>query len=475
MQQLLKRLNQNWVPNKPFLVNSILKKLFFVVSFFGGTMAYSQQGPTLPPKYVDGILAVVGEKVIMMSDFETEKVQMARGQNLKDSQQMFCNLLEQMVIRKLMLSQAEIDSLPISQDRVEAEIDNRIRAFQRQAGSVADLEKYLGKTIQEFKEEIRPKMKEQLMAQEMRNKITSSVKISPKEVQKFYDEIPQDSLPIIPTEVEVAQLILELPVSQISRDFAKEQLEDLRKRILKGESFDRLARAYSMDPGSKNNNGLLPEFGRGEMVGQFERMAFKLKEDSISPVFQTDYGYHIMKLIKRKGERVIAQHILIRPENTSDDYARANKLSDSIYQALSDGKLDWCIAVKSHASEQLGNKGYCGFLTDEATGLQKTIFESLPTDVKQVVEKLKPGQFSQPAITMLPDGRAVYRIIYLKTFIPPHQANLIQDYSRLQMEADAKKKQEAIDKWVSKFKGKTYIKIKSRNFQCSQLKKWENE
>jgi peptidyl-prolyl cis-trans isomerase SurA len=214
-----------------------------------------------------------------------------------------------------------------------------------------------GKTIQEFKEEIRPKMKDQLMAQEMRSKITSPVKISPKEVQKYYDEIPQDSLPIIPTEVEVAQLILELPVSKLAQDFAKEQLQDLRNRVLKGESFDRLARSYSMDPGSKNNNGLLPEFGRGEMVGQFERMAFKLKEDSISQVFQTDYGFHIMKLIKRKGERVIAQHILIRPENTSDDYAKSNKLADSIYNALSEGKLDWCMSGKSNASVQLGNEG----------------------------------------------------------------------------------------------------------------------
>ena len=456
-------------------MNRFVKFAFIFVSFFGVTKLVAQQGPSLPPKYVDGILAVVGEKVIMMSDFETEKVQLARGQNLKDSQQIYCNLLEQMIVRKLMLSQAEIDSLPVSSDRIESEIDNRIRSFQRQAGSVADLEKYLGKSIQEFKEEIRPKMKEQLLAQEMRSKITSPVKISPKEVQKFYDEIPADSLPIIPTEVEVAQLILELPVSKLAQDFAKEQLEDLRARILKGESFDRLARSYSMDPGSKNNNGLLPEFGRGEMVGQFERMAFKLKEDSISQVFQTDYGFHIMKLIKRKGERVIAQHILIRPENTSDDYTKSNKLADSIYNALSQGKLDWCVAVKSHASEQLGNKGYCGFLTDEATGLQKTVFDGLPTDVKQIVEKLKPGQFSEPAITMLPDGRAVYRIIYLKTFISPHQANLIQDYSRIQMEADAKKKQEAIDKWVSKFKGRTYIKIKSRSFQCDQLKKWEND
>jgi peptidyl-prolyl cis-trans isomerase SurA len=182
-----------------------------------------------------------------------------------------------------------------------------------------------------------------------------------------------------------------------------------------------------------------------------------------------------MKLIKRKGERIIAQHILIRPENTSDDYSKASKLTDSIYNVLVSGKLDWCTAVKSHASEQMGNKGYCGFLTDEATGLQKTEFETLPTDVKQVIEKMKPGNFSEPKITMLPDGRSVYRIVYLKSFIAPHQANLIQDYSRIQMAAEAKKKQQAIDKWVTRYKGKTYIKIKTRELHCENIKKWVNE
>lgn len=447
--------------------------VFILLSLWGTSSA--QQGPNLPPKYVDGIMAVIGEKIIRRSDFETEKMDMARGQILKDSHLLYCLLFEKLIVQKLMLNQAEIDSLPVTNDRIESDIDNRIRYFQRQVGSVAELEKYIGKTISEYKDEIRPKIREQLLAQEMRNKITSPVRISPKEVQQYYDNIPQDSLPLVATEVEVAQLILELPYSTLAQDFAKSQLEVLKARILNGESFDKLARAYSMDPGSKNNNGLLPEFGRGEMVGQFERMAFKLKEDSISPVFQTDYGYHIMKLIKRKGERIIAQHILIRPENTSDDYSKASKLTDSIYNVLVSGKLDWCTAVKSHASEQMGNKGYCGFLTDEATGLQKTEFETLPTDVKQVIEKMKPGNFSEPKITMLPDGRAVYRIVYLKSFIAPHQANLIQDYSRIQMAAEAKKKQQAIDKWVAKYKGKTYIKIKTRELHCDNIKKWVND
>ncbi len=456
-----------------FLLRTITFFLVALTSFTSQLTA--QQGPALPPKFVDGILAVVGEKVILASDYETEKVQIARGQVLPDSQKIYCYVLEQLIVRKLMLSQAEIDSLPIPDDRVEAEIDNRIRNFQRQAGSLSDLEKYLGKTIQEFKEEIRPKMREQLLSQEMQQKITGNIRISPKEVQEFYKRIPEDSLPVIPTEVEVAQLLVELPISQVSTDFAMDQLEQLRKRILKGESFEKLARLYSMDPGSKNQGGLLPEFGRGEMVPQFERMAFKLKEDSLSPVFKSDFGYHLMKLIKRKGERVIAAHILIRPENTSDDYLIAANRADSIYQVLSTGEMDWCTAVKKYSSEKLGNQGYCGFLTDESTGMQKTLFEALPTDVKQIVEKLKPGEYSKPAVTQTPDGRIMYRILYLKTFIAPHQANLIQDHSRIQMEAESEKKQKTTDKWVEKHRKRTYIKIYARDAACNDLLKWENE
>jgi len=459
--------------------SQILRLQFIaIITFFslGKLMAQpGSSGVAMPPQYADGILAVVGDQIILHSDFETEKVQLSRGKELPDTQQMYCFVLEQLVIRKLLLSQAQLDSLPLDDDRIEAEIDNRIRNFQRQAGSLDELERYLGKTIQEFKEEIRPKMREQMLSQQMEATITGTVKVSPQEVQEYYKQIPEDSLPVIPTEVEVAQLLVELPISKISEDFAKEQLLELKRRILKGESFEKLARAYSMDPGSKNTGGMLPEFGRGEMVGAFERMAFKLKEDSISDVFKTEFGYHIMKLKKRKGEKILAAHILIRPENTSDDYMQASQRADSIYQALQSGEIEWCDVVKKYSSEKLGNRGYCGFLVDQATGLQKNLFESLPSDVKLVVDKMKAGEYSKPAIIMTPDGRSMYRILYLKKFVAPHRANLIQDYSRIQMEAESRKKQLALEKWVEKFRQKTFIKVIPRDISCDNIARWNHD
>lgn len=426
-------------------------------------------------QHVDGIMAIVGDKIVMRSDFETEMAQLTRSGGVMDSAALNCLVLKRLIMRKLMLNQAEVDSLPLSEERIESEIENRLRYFQRQAGSQADLERYLGKTLSEYKEEIRPRMKEQLLAQEMETKITSGIRISPQEVRQFYDSIPTDSLPMIPAEVEVAQLLIEPPVSLEAKEYAREQLEILRERILAGEKFEKLARSYSQDPGSKENGGLLPEFGRGEMVSEFERMAFKLKPDSLSPVFESQYGYHLMKLIKRKGEKVIAAHILIRPENTSADFAVVSARMDSIYNMLYAKQIDWCTAVKRYASADIGNKGYCGFLTDETTGSQKMLFEDLPLEIKPVVDKLRPGEFSEAMRSYTPDGRVVFRMVYLKSFIAPHQANLIQDYGRIQLEAEAVKKQKAIETWVEKTRVNTYIKVNSGQIACPDIKKWENQ
>jgi peptidyl-prolyl cis-trans isomerase SurA len=432
--------------------------------------AFAAAGLKAQPMHVDGIMAVVGDKVVLRSDYETEMGQLARSGNFKDSQQLSCLVLRKLILRKLMLNQAELDSLPLSEERVDAEIDNRLRYFQRQAGSQADLERYLGKSLAEYREDIRPKMQEQLLAQEMENKITSVVKISPQEVKQFYNDIQKDSLPIIPAEVEVAQLLIEPPVSPEAKEFAREQLQLLRQRLLAGESFEKLAKTYSQDPGSKENNGLLPEFGRGEMVPEFERMAFKLKPDSISPVFESPFGFHLMKVSKRLGERVLASHILIRAEYTTSDFLTTQKKIDSAYDMLYEKKIDWCTAVKRYASAEIGNKGYCGFFTDETTGSQKMIFDELPPEIKMIVDKLKPGEFSEPARTFTPDGRAIYRMLYLKSFTAPHQASLEQDYGRIQLEAEARKKQKAIDTWVNKTKKDTYIRVQSNLIQCPDLK-----
>lgn len=426
-------------------------------------------------QHVDGIIAIVGDKIILRSELELEKTQILQSGAVVDTQAIVCALLRKQITKRLMLNQAEIDSVVITDERVDAEIENRLRNYIQQAGSEAELEKYIGKSLAEYREEIRPKMKEQLLIQEMESKITANIKISPQEVKKFFDTIPADSIPVIPTEVEVAQLIIEAPISQAAKDYARMQLEALRKRILAGENFEKLAVAYSQDPGSGEQGGLLPEFGRGDMVPEFEREAFKLKPDSLSEVFESGFGFHLIKMVKRKGEKIIAKHILIRPQNTSADYIVASRRADSIYQAVASGLMPWCDAVRKYLPKAYGDKGSCGFLKDENTGSQKIIFEALSPELKQIVEKMPPGTFSKPAAIKTPDDRTVYRIVYLKTFIAPHQANLSQDYGRIQIEAESVKKQQAIEAWAVKTRKTTYIRINRDFVNCPDLYLWENQ
>ena len=221
------------------------------------------------------------------------------------------------------------------------------------------------------------------------------------------------------------------------------------------------------------------EFGRGEMASEFERMAFKLKQDSISPIFETEFGYHIMKVSKRRGERVVASHILIRAENTNDDITKALYKIDSAYNLLNEGKIQWCDAVKKYATAGdkflAYDKGSCGFYTDMRTGMQNMQFENLPPDVRKIAEKMKPGEIASPQLTNTEDGRPVYRLIYVKSITPPHSANLVQDYSKIQMQADNKKRYETLQKWITSQRNVTYIRFKGRSLDCENLKTWEHE
>ncbi len=459
-----------------------LNRIFFGLCVLIALPSFAQSitsGPLLPPKYVDGVLVVVGNKVILRSELEENKMQMEMDMRDKDPKSIECMVLEQLIINKLLLHQAELDSLPVSNEEIEYTIDNRLRYYRSKIGSTEQLEKYLGKSIALWKEEIRPLMREELMINAMRNNILRDVKISPQEVKAFYDSIPVDSLPVIPTEVEVAQLLVIPEVSLESKEFAREQLQSVRNRIIRGESFEKLARAYSMDPGSKAQGGLLPEFGRGDMAAEFERMAFKLKPDSISPIFETEFGYHIIKVSKRRGEKVVASHILIRSENTNEDITKALYKIDSAYNLLVANKIQWCDAVKKYATAGdrflAYDKGTCGFFTDMRTGMQNLQFESLPPDVRKIAEKMKPGEISSPALISTEDGRPAYRIIFMKAVTPPHTANLNQDYGKIQMQADNKKKYETLQKWVKVHRNMNYIRFKGRTYDCENLKSWEHE
>jgi peptidyl-prolyl cis-trans isomerase SurA len=423
-------------------------------------------------RYVDGILAVVGEKIITYSDYLTEYDQVSKQTG--PGREGECFVFEQLLIRKLLMNQAELDSLPVDQNRIDAEIENKLRYYARQLGSERKLEEFLGKSLSEYKRDIRPRVQEQMLSRDMENKVLENVKISPKEVQEYYTSIPRDSLPLIGAEVEVAELIVVPKVSADAKAYAKEKAEDLRSRILRGASFEKLASAYSEDPGSALQGGLLPEFGRGDMVPEFERAAFRLKQDSVSKVIESPYGYHVIKMVSRRGERLICRHILVRAQITTEDLLQAKRRVDSAYTMLMTDSISWCDAVKRFGDQESGRKGECGFYSDESTGIQKVAVDALEKDLVKMIQDMPAGTYGEPQLTVFPDGARAYRLVYLKSETKPHTANMIQDYPKIQQAALQQKKDDALDAWVRKTRLKTYISI-SRDFeQCPEVSEWTN-
>ena len=445
------------------------KQIVFV-AFFG--MFCLQGLKAQKAQWVDGIIAVVGDKIVLRSELETELANVQLD-TVSNPEEFACETLRGILLQKLLINQAELDSLPLEEERVNSELDNRIRYFQRQIGSRSALEGYLGMTIEEYKEQIRPKMRAQLLAQQMQASITADVIVSPRDVKEYFDTIPKDLLPLVPSSVRVAQLMIEPDYSPFAKEFARELLEGIRAKVMNGQSFESLAKLYSQDPGSKVEGGLLPEFTRGAMVPDFEREAYKLKPDSISPVFESDFGFHIIKMIKRKGESIVARHILIRPQLTNSDIQRTSNLVDSLHKKLSSGEADWCEVVKKHNKSKYNNPAYCGFMQDETTGNDKVFYEMLSPELKKSLDEMKPGEFSKPQYSKLPDGGSIFYVIYLKELFPPHQANLKDDYDRIKIEAESAKKQKVMDEWIEKTLKTNYLKINKENMSCPMLAEWE--
>ncbi len=424
-------------------------------------------------KVIDEVIAVVGNTPILRSELDVLVSQV--DPEITITEEIRCDLLKKLVIDKLLIHQAEIDSIAVSEDEVNDRIDNNIRFFERQMNNRANIEKYLGMSVAEYKKQIYPKVRAQMLRDRMQQKVQSEIKITPKEVRDYYNKIPVDSLPRMDLEVEVGQIVIKPTYSIEAKEIAQEQLIELRKRIvLFSESFAKLASIYSDDPGSKTNGGLLPEFGRGEMVPEFERAAFMLKKDSISDIIETKYGYHIIKLIDKRGEKVIVRHILIRPKLIEDDMVIAKNKLDTVLMQLRKGSINFCNAVKEY-SEDEETKPNCGYFTDPNIGSQRIPYSYLEKDIAMAIEKLSPGQYSEPSIGYGPDGTPFYRIFFLKVQNEAHVANLDQDWQRIQNMALESKKEGEIDKWAEQKKKVTYIYISSSYLNCDYFKDWNTK
>jgi peptidyl-prolyl cis-trans isomerase SurA len=418
---------------------------------------------------LDEIIAKVDNQIVLKSELEIAYIQIiSTGQQVDK-----CNVLETLIINKLLLAKAEIDSVTLDKEAVNEQLERRMAYFIQQAGGDASqLEAHFNKSLDDLKSDLRKSVKEQMITQKMQETITGKVKVTPSEVKKFFSGIPADSLPLITTEVEVAQIVRIPEVGKDQKAIARAKLEDIKKRILKGENFCKLAQLYSEDPGSAKTCGELGWAKRGDFVPLFEAAALKLKPGEYSDIVESQYGFHFIQLIERRANEYNSRHILVKPNSSTRDVGEAEHFLDSIRLLIMKDSMSFEKAANTFSGDR-ETKTNGGYFIDPETGGTKIPFGKLG-DLYGVlffiVDTMKAGHISVPQPFRLQDETEAVRIIYLKSRTPPHVLNLKDDYQKIYKAALSEKKDKALNEWFDKTKGEVFIDIDDNYKNCDILK-----
>jgi peptidyl-prolyl cis-trans isomerase SurA len=435
-------------------------------------------------KVVDKVVAQVGDNIILLSDLEGMRVQTVQNGG-KSSPKDQCLYLEEMMYQSLLVNQAELDSVKISDEQVDAEMENRLRQIEAkmkgsftESGKPMTIEEFYGKTRVQIKEEFRSVIKKRLQGQEVERKITGDINVSPREVDAFYNRQPKDSLPFINTQLGFQQIAIFPVITKEDKARAKAELEDIRRDIVeKGKSFETMARINSDDPGSAQQGGLI-EATRGMMVKPFEATAYNLKEGEVSQVFETEYGYHIMKLLQRKGDDYVCLHILKTPAFSNDSLASASARLEKCYQELRENKITWEDAVKKYSNDP-NTKENLGIITNPITGEQLWDIEDVnqvDPQMFQLTDRLERGEFTMPGMYGdFMERKTGLRIVRLMERTQPHVANLKDDYVLIRTAAENEKKQKAILDWTASRISTAYIRIDEDYRNCPFQSNWTGQ
>ncbi|MCZ2356824.1 MAG: peptidylprolyl isomerase [Bacteroidia bacterium] len=445
--------------SKRLLLTKIFNKTF---SFIRLTIVCSFiLSQNLLGQTADKIIAIIDDDIILESELQSQYQYFIKNGQTDDGTLM-CSVFENLLISKLLLSKARMDSLKVSADQIENELNRRIAMFVHQFGSEEELEKFNKKSMIEFRLELRPKIREQLLIDQMKSKITEGVAVTPKEIRDFFNSQPKDSLPYLPAEVEISHILIKLKPSIAKVQETIDQLKEIRSQIVLGKMrFEEMATYYSEDPGSKREGGMLGEFGRGQMVPEFEDIAYNLHEGEISEPFSTAFGYHIIKLHKKIGDRVVASHILIKPRLDEEAEERAIAKLDSIRKLILQDSLTFENAASRFSDDRV-SKDNGGFLTNTA-GETKIPIDQLDADLYLKIDKLKIKELSEPLEYYYQEnGESVkaYHIVKLRAKYPPHRANLKDDYTKFQQAALQAKQAAELEKWFQTAKQQVFIEIK---------------
>lgn len=416
---------------------------------------------------IDKTVALVGNEIITISQLENE-VQLMMAQGLASDGNMRCEILENLLVQKLFLTQARLDSLVVNMDQVESDLTNRVNEMMMSIGGEAEIEKYFKKPLHKLKNDWRNVLMEQSLTQQMQQKVMGDApQMTPSEVEKFYKKTDKDSLPIISTQYKISQIVL-YPSKEAAALVVKEKLLELRNRIIKGEKFSTLASLYSQD-GTAVRGGELGMAPKNLYWPAFSDAAMALKPGQISQIVETPDGFHIIQMIEKDGDMFNARHILIKPSYTNEDKTKAFKTLDSLKRKIETDSMTFFIAARAY-SQDLKSAVNGGIMVDENTG--STYFEKdqlKPADY-YMLKDMKPGQISEPFESLDNEGRSgntIYKIIKLEEIVPSHTANIKQDFMIIQSIANNRQKMDAIDKFIKEKQSTTLIIVDDMYRKCN--------
>lgn len=444
-----------------------MKRYFlFIGSLLVMSAAFAQ-----PKKVVaDKILAIVGDKIILQSEITNEIADLQRrGDKVPDNAQ--CTMLEQALAMKALVMQAEKDSLPVSDEELEASLDNQVRGFIQQFGSKEAVEQVAGRTVYQLKEDFRQPFRERKQAELMRNKIVSGVKITPTEVKTYFEKIPKDSLAFYESEIEIGEIVAYPKAGRELEKYAIDELNEYKRQVEAGErKFETLASLYSDDPGSKDKGGIY-NLNRTEKTWDptFLSAAFRLKEGQVSPVIKSKFGYHIIQMVNRAGDDATVRHILKIPQVTDVEINAAIAKLDSVRANLVSNTIQFGEAVARYTDDETAK--FTGGMKQCSNGTYCTI-DQLDKNLVVMLNSLKTGEYSKPVAFTDERGKKGVRIVYLKTRSEPHRENMKDDYNKIASRAIEEKKYDAMEKWFNLRIPTYYVMIDDEARSCSQLGKW---
>ncbi|MBR5354378.1 MAG: peptidylprolyl isomerase [Bacteroidales bacterium] len=435
------------------------------VAFIIAAMAIGMTVQAQQPQLVDGIAAVVGKTIIRYSDIEQAYAQVRLHQGMQNAQEERCALLENMLVNKMLVHKGMVDSVKVSDEQVESEVEHYLQAATLQAGGKDKLREVFNYSYDELHDQYFDILHDRYLSQQVEYELTEGVNVTPAEVTEFFAQYSADSLPDIPAQYEVSEIVIEPIISEAERDRVRDELNLLRERVLKGENFSMLAKLYSQDPGSASKGGELGFFGRGRMVSEFEAAAFALKPGEVSPIVETQYGFHIIQLIERRGNNINVRHILMQPKTSSDDLLRARITLDSLAQEIRKGSITFEDAAKRYSDGVSKNQGgSVANPNDGSARFDKETFNQLYPGIGIVA--MEEGEISNATAITTSENKQAYCLIKLARKIPAHKVNLTDDYDRIFSAALQAAKAKKVYEWCNRMVKTTYVRLADEFKDC---------